>query len=66
MVRLGTLLTCASTSGPVVVMRYNMYSAAAITGNTAPGTSSGQAIDMMQKIADTEAARGPWPTTGPS
>ena len=30
-------------------MRYNMYSAAAITGNTAPGTSSGQAIDLMQE-----------------
>ena len=35
-----------------MVMRYNMYSATAITGNTPPGTSSGQAIDMMQEIAD--------------
>ena len=31
-------------------MRYNMYSAAAITGNAAPGTSSGQAIDLMQRL----------------
>ena len=32
-------------------MRYNMYSATAINGNIAPGTSSGQAIDVMQGIA---------------
>ena len=48
MVRLGTLMDVRDTSGPVMVMRYNMYSAAAITGNPAPGTSSGQAIDLMQ------------------
>ena len=34
-----------------MVMRYNMYSAAAITGNTAPGISSGQAIALMEQIA---------------
>ena len=38
-------------------MRYNMYSAAAITGNTAPGTSSGQAIALMEEIADKELPR---------
>jgi multidrug efflux pump len=55
MVRLGTFLDVREDStGPVMVMRYNMYSAIAITGNTLPGTSSGQAIDMMQKIADRE------------
>ena len=54
MVRLGTLLSLRSTSGPVMVMRYNMYSSTAITGNTAPGTSSGQAITLMQEIANQE------------
>src|SRR5207249_3600839 len=44
MVRLGTLLDIRDTSGPVMVFRYNMYSAAAITGNTTPQISSGQAI----------------------
>ena len=48
MIRLGTLMDVRDTSGPVMVMRYNLYSATAITGNTAPGVSSGQAIDMMQ------------------
>ena len=56
MVRLGTLMDVRDTSGPVMVMRYNMYSAAAITGNTPPGTSSGQAIDLMQEIADKRTA----------
>ena len=40
-----------------MVMRYNMYSSTAITGNTAPGTSSGQAIALMQEIADRELPR---------
>jgi multidrug efflux pump len=57
MVRLGTLVTLRSTSGPVMVMRYNMYSSTAITGNTSPGTSSGQAIAFMQEIADQELPR---------
>jgi multidrug efflux pump len=57
MVRLGTFLEVRDTSGPVMVMRYNMYNATAITGNTGPGTSSGQAIDLMQEIADRELPR---------
>ncbi len=57
MIRLATLLDVRNTSGPVAVMRYNMYSATAITGNPAPGTSSGQAIDLMQEIADQELPR---------
>jgi multidrug efflux pump subunit AcrB len=57
MVRLGTLLDVRDYEGPVMIMRYNMYSATAITGNTLPGTSSGQAIDMMQAIADKELPR---------
>jgi multidrug efflux pump subunit AcrB len=54
MIRLGTLLDIRTTSGPVMVMRYNMYSASSITGNPAPGTSSGQAIALMQEIASAE------------
>jgi len=57
MIRLATLLDVSNTSGPVAVMRYNMYSGTAITGNPAPGTSSGQAIALMQEIADRELPR---------
>jgi multidrug efflux pump len=52
MVRLGTLMSVSDTSGPVSVMRYNLYAASAITGNSAPGTSSGQAITRMQQVAN--------------
>jgi hydrophobe/amphiphile efflux-1 (HAE1) family protein len=51
MVELGTLLRVRGTSGPVAVMNYNLYGAAAITGNTAPGTSSSQAVALMEQIA---------------
>jgi multidrug efflux pump len=54
MIRLGTLLSIRDTSGPAVVFRYNLYSAAAITGNTTRDLSSGQAIQLMQDIAATE------------
>jgi hydrophobe/amphiphile efflux-1 (HAE1) family protein len=52
MVQLGTLLTVRPSSGPVMIQRYNMYSATAITGNTAPGVSSGQAVEYMEGIAN--------------
>jgi multidrug efflux pump subunit AcrB len=54
MIRLGTLLDVRDTSGPVMVMRYNMYSASAITGDAAPGTSSGQAVALAKEIAQQE------------
>ena len=52
MIRLGSLMDVRDVSGPVMEMRYNMYSAAGITGHTTPDVSSGQAIAMMQEIAD--------------
>jgi hydrophobe/amphiphile efflux-1 (HAE1) family protein len=57
MVRLGTLLAARNTSGPVSLMRYNMYSATAIIGNTSPGTSSGQGVALMKDLAKQESPR---------
>ena len=54
MVPLCTRLAVSDTSGPLLLMRYNMYSATAITGNVAPGASSGQAVNLMEKIADSK------------
>jgi multidrug efflux pump len=54
MIRLATLMDVRDTSGPVAILRYNLYTAAAITGDAAPGTSSGQAVDLAQKIAVAE------------
>jgi hydrophobe/amphiphile efflux-1 (HAE1) family protein len=51
---LSTVLSIRDTSGPVLVLRYNMYSAAAITGAPAPGTSSGQAADLMEQLVNSE------------
>ncbi len=57
MTPLSTLINARSTSGPVMVLRYNMYPAAAINGNMTPGTSSGQAIGLMEQIAHQELPR---------
>jgi multidrug efflux pump subunit AcrB len=57
MIRLGTVLSVSSISGPASVMRYNMYSATTVIGNTSPGTSSGEAIALMEKIAGEESPR---------
>jgi len=54
MVPLGSMGSVQSISGPVLVMRYNMYTAAAINGAPAPGISSGQAINLMADIVAKE------------
>jgi multidrug efflux pump subunit AcrB len=41
-------------SGPVLVMRYNMYLAAAIHADAGPETSSGQAIEHLEAAANKE------------
>jgi multidrug efflux pump len=57
MVLLGTVLDVRDTGGPVMVLRYNLYSAAAITGNPAPDTSSGQAMTLMEDTARADLPR---------
>ncbi len=48
---LSTLLNVKDTVGPTVQSRYNLYSSASITGDAAPGYSSGQSIATMEEIA---------------
>ncbi|HVX11495.1 MAG TPA: multidrug efflux RND transporter permease subunit [Pirellulales bacterium] len=48
----GTIADVRDVSGPVTIVRYNMYPAAAINGSAAPGTSSGQSIAEMEQIAE--------------
>lgn len=50
-VPLGTVMRVVNSSGPNILLRYNMYSAAAVFGNNAPGISSGQAASEMESIA---------------
>jgi multidrug efflux pump len=49
MVPLGAISSVREISGPVMLVRYNMYPAAAVNGSPAPGTSSGQAIRLMEQ-----------------
>ena len=52
MLPLGTVAEIEDASGPVMLTRYNMYPAAAINGAWLPGTSTGQVIDTMERLAD--------------
>lgn len=52
MVPLATLLDIRRVSGPVMLQRYNTYSAAAVYGDFAPGTSSGEGIETMEHLAE--------------
>ncbi|QGJ71551.1 Multidrug efflux RND transporter permease subunit [Planctomycetales bacterium 10988] len=51
-VPLGSLLTIRETVAPDRVVRYNLYPAADISGATLPGYSSGQAIEVMDRLAE--------------
>src|SRR6516165_2009239 len=57
MVPLGTLATVEDRSGPVLLMRYNMYPSSAINVTPAPGVSSGQAIDLMEDVVKQRTIR---------
>ena len=51
MVPLSTLLNVSETSGSDKVMHYNLYPSADVNGVPQPGFSSGQAMDLMQRLA---------------
>jgi HAE1 family hydrophobic/amphiphilic exporter-1 len=51
MVPLGTLVQVKNNFGAEVISRYNMYNTAAIMGSAAPGYSSGQALEIMENMA---------------
>jgi HAE1 family hydrophobic/amphiphilic exporter-1 len=58
MVPLGSLLKLKRTHGSELITRYNLYPAAAIFGQAAPGFSSGQALDAMEQLAARILLRG--------
>ncbi|MEE8378927.1 MAG: multidrug efflux RND transporter permease subunit [Gammaproteobacteria bacterium] len=51
MVPIGTLVAVDEIVGPQTILRYNLYPTASITGQAAPGFSSGQALDLMEQLA---------------
>jgi len=54
MVPFGTFLSVREVSGPVLIARYNMYSAAPINASAAPGLSSGEAIERLRYVVQNE------------
>ena len=51
MVPLGSLASVESAYGPQVVTRFNLYPSVKILGQSAPGFSSGEALDLMENMA---------------
>lgn len=52
MVPLGSLVTVKHSQGPSIIDLYNIYPSASIIGVPAHGTSSGEALQALQRIAD--------------
>jgi multidrug efflux pump subunit AcrB len=57
MIPLGTVANVRDSTGPVLLTRYNLRPAAALNGGWLPGTSSGQAINIMESLADANLAQ---------
>jgi HAE1 family hydrophobic/amphiphilic exporter-1 len=51
MVPLASILSLHDDAGPDRVVRYNLYPAAELQGETVPGFSSGQSLAAMEKLA---------------
>ncbi|WP_374599600.1 efflux RND transporter permease subunit [Brevundimonas sp.] len=52
MVPIGSVATLREDSGPARIVRYNLFPAAELQGQAAPGVSSGQAIASMEELAE--------------
>jgi multidrug efflux pump len=58
LVPLGSFLTMRQTNGPDRVQHYNGYPTAEINGGAAPGYSTGQAQEAMEKLVNTTLPNG--------
>jgi Cu/Ag efflux pump CusA len=54
MVPLGAVTTVRAINGPLLLTRYNMYPAVVISGSAVAGVSSGQAMQLMEQLAQRE------------
>ncbi|MBO9500262.1 multidrug efflux RND transporter permease subunit [Brevundimonas sp. A19_0] len=52
MVPIGSVATLREESGPSRIVRYNLFPAAELQGQAAPGVSSGEAIARMEQLAE--------------
>ncbi len=63
MVPLGSVAKIRDVSGPVMLIRYNLYPSATINLNAAPYVSSGQALQAMDRLVESnlpQAMRFEW------
>jgi hydrophobe/amphiphile efflux-1 (HAE1) family protein len=51
MVPLSSLATLSTTLGPQLIKRYNLFPSADFNGQAAPGFSSGEAMEAMERLA---------------
>jgi HAE1 family hydrophobic/amphiphilic exporter-1 len=58
MVPLGTVVSIKPMVGPSLISLYNLYPSATIVGTSAPGFSSGQALDIMDQVAQSTLPPG--------
>jgi multidrug efflux pump len=52
MIPLSAFASVRSVSGPLLILRYNLYPAAALHADAGPHTSSGQVIAHLQRLAE--------------
>jgi hydrophobe/amphiphile efflux-1 (HAE1) family protein len=58
MVPVGSVATFRDKTGPYRVVRYNLFPAVELDGDTAPGFSSGQSLTTVEKVAAETLASG--------
>lgn len=58
MVPFSTFAEIREVSGPVMLARYNLYPSAMVNADAAAGTSSGQAIQRLQNVAEERLVQG--------
>jgi hydrophobic/amphiphilic exporter-1 (mainly G- bacteria), HAE1 family len=58
MIPLDSLVEIKQTTSPAVISHYDLFRSVEIDGSASPGSSSGQAIDAMQRVATKALPRG--------
>ena len=58
MIPLDNVASVTETSGPQVINHYNLFRSAEIDGSPAPGLSSGQGLEAMQRIFEKNKLQG--------
>jgi hydrophobic/amphiphilic exporter-1 (mainly G- bacteria), HAE1 family len=58
MVPLQNVVRVSETTAPQVISHFNLFRSASITGSAAPGVSSGQALQEMERLASTTLPQG--------